>query len=196
MLFRNFHFCSWLCRSLPYSSPLPLSVGVPIGSDPCFVSGSAPVPSFPLLPAAEGYKKKWVVGCFVVGGWFVVFFPLAKRWWEASAPLALLSFYFALLYFSLFPLSRKPLLPRLPGICFTRRSVRRGWGENPISRAALRDRGTPPVRARCGAQGERGAKGPEGSPGGSGSFLPSQGRGLVQVFPLPPFQPLKLISSS
>lgn len=179
MLFRNFHFCSWLCRSLPYSSPLPLSVGVPIGSDPCFVSGSAPVPSFPLLPAAEGYKKKWVVGCFVVGGWFVVFFPLAKRWWEASAPLALLSFYFALLYFSLFPLSRKPLLPRLPGICFTQRSVRRGWGENPISRAALRDRGTPPSvlavvpRARGERRGRRavlGARGPSFPPRAGDSF--------------------------
>lgn len=131
MLFRNFHFCSLLLVELrfgfawvpPGNLPYPprtsrslLLTGVAMGSgqrEPCFVRRSTPVPSFPLLLAAEGHKKNRVG----VSPWEM----MRSKCFLGSS---LFLFWFVLFYFiSLLPLlSRKPLLPHLQGICFTQRA--------------------------------------------------------------------------
>lgn len=100
----------------PRTSRSLLLTGVAMGCgqrEPCFVRRSAPVPSFPLLPAAEGHKKKRVgfspremmrSKCFLGSSRFLF-------WFGVFACISLLP-----------PLSRKPLLPHLRGICFTQRA--------------------------------------------------------------------------
>lgn len=114
----------WLFLGPPWQPSLPppssrslLLTGGAMGSgqrEPCFVRRSTPVlSSFPLLPAAEGHKKNRVG-----------FSPSEMMRSKCFLGSSLFLFWLVLFYLIslLPPLSRKPLLPHLRAICFTRRA--------------------------------------------------------------------------